>query len=293
MKLNLLVSLPFLFGSIVHGQPYETIRDIPYSDQPVSETQKLDLYIPKSGKPMPCLVWIHGGAWLGGSKDRLAPEIDTLLYHSYVVASIGYRLSPEAVFPAQIRDCKAAIRFLRENALKYRIDSARIAVAGSSAGGHLAALTGTSAGMDKWESPHDCHGKTSSRVQAVVDFYGPTDFLIMDELPDACRDPMVHLSPDSPESLLLGCNITECPEKVRVANPVSYISPDDPPFLIFHGTSDCTVTPKSSILLETRLKEQGIRAELHLIPGAGHGGKEFSTPEVRALVLDFLDGILK
>ena len=291
MKIQLNVLLILILSTRVSCQ-YEVITDILYSDSPISEKQKLDLYIPDMDGPMPCLVWIHGGAWLSGSKDGLPGEVDTLLDHGYVVASIDYRLSGEAIFPAQIQDCKAAISFLKENGSNYKIDSSRMAVAGSSAGGYLASLVGTSSCIESLEEANTSAMGASSRVQAVIDFYGPTDFLIMDELPDDCQNPMVHLDPDSPESLLLGCNVQECPDRVKIANPVTYITEDDPPFLIFHGTSDCTVTPGSSILLEEQLNKNGISVELHLLPGAGHGGKEFVSPEIKKLVLDFLDKIL-
>jgi acetyl esterase/lipase len=279
-------------------QDYIKIADISYTEIQASERQKLDIYIPQNNDAlMPCLVWIHGGAWMFGSKNGLAPEIDTLLHHGYVVASIGYRLSDESIFPAQIHDCKSAIRFLKENGKKYKLDSSRIAVAGSSAGGHLASLTGTSYGIKDLEDKTQGYKNASSRVQAVVDFYGPTDFLIMDMLPDSspdsCGEMNPHLSPESPESLLLGCNIQDCPEKVKFANPVTYISADDPPFLILHGTFDCTVTPLSSIKLEKGLKEKGVPADLHFLPHAGHGGPQFVTPEIKFLVLNFLNDILK
>jgi acetyl esterase/lipase len=290
-------NMPYLMllmiSAISFSQEYKVISDIPYSNCPNSSKQKLDIYIPNNNKPMPCLVWIHGGAWLTGSKDGLAEEIDTLLYQGYVIVSIEYRLSSEAVFPAQIVDCKTAIRFLKENGVKYMIDSSRIAVAGSSAGGHLAALTGTSAYITSLEEKGMGSENASSRVQAVIDFYGPTDFLIMDELPENCHDPMIHLDPNSPESKLLGCNIKDCPEKVKIANPITYITRDDPPFLIFHGGFDCTVTPESSILLKKKLIETGIEADFHLIPNAGHGGKEFVSPEIKTLVLDFLNRTFK
>ncbi|MCK4747940.1 MAG: alpha/beta hydrolase, partial [Bacteroidales bacterium] len=164
---------------------------------------------------------------------------------------------------------------------------------GSSAGGHLAALVGTSAGVASLEDNSMGAAGSSSGVQAVVDYYGPTDFLTMDDLPAVCEDPMVHLSSDSPESLLLGCDIRECPEKVKWANPITYITADDPPFLILHGTHDCTVTPESSVLLEKALKGKGVAAALHLLPGAGHGGPQFTSSETKSFVLDFLDGIFK
>ena len=291
MKIRITLLSILLILTIVRafGETYKVITDIPYTDSLISEKQKLDLYIPNIDNPMPCLVWIHGGAWLAGSKDGLAGEIDTLLHHGYVVASIGYRLSGEAIFPAQIYDCKAAIRFLKEKGTEYKIDSTKIAVAGASAGGHLASLVATSSDVPSLEDKNLGSKKASSKVHAVIDFYGPTDFLIMDELPGTCQDPMVHLDPKSPESLLLGCNIEDCPDKVKMANPVNYITEDDPPFLIFHGMSDCTVTPKSSILLEKQLKEKGVQVELHLIPDAGHGGKHFYSPEIKTLILEFLN----
>jgi acetyl esterase/lipase len=293
MNIRLCFSILVFTAALSCRQEYKVITDIPYTDSIASDRQKLDVYIPYSDSPMPCLVWIHGGAWYAGSKDGLAGEINQLLNHEYVIASIGYRLSYESIFPAQIYDCKAAIRFLKENASKYKIDTSRIAVAGASAGGHLAALVGTSSGIPSLEDKNMGSRNATSRVHAVVDFYGPTDFMIMDNLPDDCRNPMKHLVPDSPESLLLGCNIEDCIDKVKTANPVTYISKDDPPFLIFHGTFDCTVTPGSSILLERKLKEAGVGADLHLLQDAGHGGDEFLAPEIETLILNFLEETLK
>ena len=284
-----LITIPL----IMFSQPGRTIKDIPYTTPIQSERQKLDLYIPESDGPMPCLVWVHGGAWRVGSKDGLPRNVDMLLDHGYIVASIGYRLSGEAIFPAQIFDCKAAIRFLKTNAIDYGIDPEKIAVAGSSAGGHLVSLLGTTAGIPSLEDKNMGSGKVSSRVQAVVDYFGPTDFMIMDELPGICEDPMVHLVPDSPESLLLGCDIRQCPDKVKWANPITYITEDDPPFLILHGTHDCTVTPESSVLLEKALREKGVPVSLHLLPGAGHGGPQFIAPDTRMLVLNFLNNVFE
>ncbi len=290
--------LLILIPGYLFSQDYTKITDIPYTVNQTSERQKLDIYIPgNNGNFMPCLVWIHGGAWMFGSKDGLAPEIDTLLHHGYVIASIGYRLSGESIFPAQIYDCKAAVRYLKENGKKYKIDSSRIAVAGASAGGHLASLTGTSSDIADLEDKTQGYKNASSRVQAVIDFYGPTDFLIMDMLPDSppdsCGEMNPHLSPDSPESMLLGCNIQDCPEKVTFADPITYITADDPPFLIIHGTYDCVVTPRSSMIFAKRLEEKGVPVKLKLITHAGHGGPEFITREAKSMILNFLDGILK
>lgn len=291
MKKITFIIIIVLNSCLSYGQDINVTKNIFYTPNPVSEQQKLDLYIPNSETPLPCLVWIHGGAWKTGSKDRLGHNVEQLLKHGYVVASINYRLSDEAIFPAQIFDCKAAIRFLKANCKTYNIDSSRIAVAGSSAGGHLVALLGTSADVVTLEDQTMGYSNVSSRVQAVIDYYGPTNFLIMDNFPDGsgCVHPALHCVPNSPESLLLGCNIADCPEKVKMANPISYITPDDPPFLIFHGTSDCTVTALSSIVFEKALKDQNIPVVLHLIQGAEHGGPQFSTPEINDMVLKFLD----
>ena len=149
---NIFLFIVFLIPIILSGQNNKVIKDIPYSQETISDRQKLDIYFPKIIEDkMPCLVWIHGGAWLAGSKDYLAPEIDTLLHHGYIVASIGYRLSNEAIFPAQINDCKAAVRFLKANHKEYNIDTSRMAVAGPSAGGHLSALIGTSGNVTELE----------------------------------------------------------------------------------------------------------------------------------------------
>jgi len=270
---------------------FTVIPDMPYTINNIP-SQSLDVYIPEGTGLMPCVVWIHGGAWLAGSKDGLAPEVENLLHQGYVIASINYRLSSEAIFPAQIHDCKAAVRFLKENAAKFLIDTSKIAVAGSSAGGHLAALVGTSAGVDTLEDMSLGYTRATSRVQAVINYYGPSDFLIMDNLPDSCKEPMAHLVPDSPESKLLGCTITECPDRVAFANPVTYITPDDPPFLILHGAIDCTVTPQSNILLAEELQNKSVPAELLIIPGVGHGGPEFYSSEINIKVLNFLGNIL-
>lgn len=187
MKKCLLLLL-FIPGINVNVFPvdFTVIPDMPYTINNIP-SQSLDVYIPEGTGLMPCVVWIHGGAWLAGSKDGLAPEVENLLHQGYVIASINYRLSSEAIFPAQIHDCKAAVRFLKENAAKFLIDTSKIAVAGSSAGGHLAALVGTSAGVDTLEDMSLGYTRATSRVQAVINYYGPSDFLIMDNLPDSYR----------------------------------------------------------------------------------------------------------
>jgi len=235
----------------------------------------------------PLVVWVHGGAWRGGSKDNLRNALP-LVNHGYAVASVEYRLSQEAQFPAQIQDCKAAVRWLRANAAEYHLEPDRIAVWGSSAGGHLVALLGTASDLPEWETVGD-HSDVSSRVQAVCDWFGPTDFLRMNDTPGK----MDHDAPDSPESQLIGGPIQENVERVRLANPITYASPDDPPFLIVHGEDDRTVLPNQSELLHQALQEKGVDVTLTLIPGQGHGFRGPAHAEAVQQAIAFFDRHLK
>jgi acetyl esterase/lipase len=205
----------------------------------------------------------------------------------YAVASINYRLSQDAVFPAQIQDCKSAVRYLRANAQKYNLDPNRFAVWGSSAGGHLVAMLGTTGDMNEFDVGENL--SVSSRVQAVVDYFGPTDFLQMEEhrLPNG----MVHNSPDSPESKLIGGNIQDNPEKAAKANPITYITKDDPPFLIIHGDMDPLVPHHQSELLEAALKKAGVPVLFYTVKDGGHGG--FKDPNVPKLTREFFEKHLK
>jgi acetyl esterase/lipase len=245
----------------------------------------LDLYVPESATNgrFPVVVWIHGGAWRSGSKEK--PPAARLTARGYAVASISYRFSAEALFPAQIHDAKAAVRWLRANAAEYGLDPARFAAWGASAGGHLAALLGTSGGVAALEGTLGNQNR-SSRVQAVIDFFGPTDFLKM----DAAGSKMHHDAPDSPESKLIGGPIQQNAEKAARANPITYVSADDPPFLIMHGDRDPLVPHDQSRLLHEALKKAGVEATFETVEGAGHG---FSGPEIDRAVDAFLDRRLK
>jgi acetyl esterase/lipase len=240
----------------------------------------LDLYLPEKGqKPMPLIIWIHGGAWLGGSKDNPSPAL-RFTRDGYAVAQVGYRLSPEAKFPAQIHDCKAAVRWLRAKAAKYELEPNRFAAWGASAGGHLVALLGASGGMPELEgNVNDL--KTSSRVQVVVDWFGPTDFL---QIGNAESD-LKHDAPDSPESKLIGGPLLENKDKAAKASPITYVSKDAPPFLIMHGDRDRTVPFNQSELLYAALMKAGVEVTFVPVKGAGHG---FGGPEAIAPVRDFL-----
>jgi len=245
------------------------------------ERQKLDIYIPPGDGVKPLVVWVHGGAWKQGSKDR-TPAI-ALLGKGYVVASINYRLSQHATFPAQIQDCQAAIRWLRANAEKYHIDPQRIGVWGASAGGHLVALLGTADNCDAWEPLGECRDQ-SAKVQCVLDWFGPADFTLFGEL--ATR-------PGSSIGQLLGETNGDLPAKLKSASPVTYITADDPPFLIMHGDQDPLVPLKQSERLCELLKEKQVEAELVTLAGARHGGAEFISDTSRAKVEAFFAKHLK
>ena len=246
------------------------------------ERNKLDLYLPEAaGKPLPLVVWIHGGAWQGGSKEG-CPALP-LLKKGYAVASINYRLSQHAVFPAQIEDCKAAIRWLRANAKKYHLDAGHIGVWGSSAGGHLVALLGTSGDVKELDGK-GVNLDQSSRVQCVVDWFGPTDFTKMGGWHDGEK---------SPEARLIGGPVQANKEKAAKADPITYVSKDDPPFLIMHGEQDNTVPINQSELLHAALQKADVDSTFIRVPKAGHGGPGFNSPENTRKIEEFFDKHLK
>lgn len=285
-----LSSSSFITGALVNASaqtPSQALRDIEYA-RVGNKSLKLDLYLPEGAGPFPLIIWVHGGGWTSGDKSlsENGPQIRQTA-RGYAVASINYRLSHEAKFPAQIEDCKAAVRWLRANAERYNLDPSRVAAWGSSAGGHLVALMGASAGeFEGGEGNLDY----SSSVKAVVDWFGPIDLLKMsaDSLAFPCNL-IDHDSVFSPESLLIGCAIQTCPDKTGRANPINYVSADDAAFLIMHGTDDCLVGPTQSQRLYNALTAAGVEASLKFIEGARHGGSEFDDPENRKLVDDFFD----
>jgi acetyl esterase/lipase len=271
--------------------------DIPYAA--ASNAQKLDIYIPNEGDgPFPIILSIHGGAFKGGDKgDGQVNAMLEGLRRGYAVVSINYRLSGEAIWPAQIQDVKASIRWIRANARQYKLNPDKIAAWGGSAGGHLSAMAGTSGNVKELENLLQGNADQSSCVQAVVDWFGPTDFLKMDEqLRDSkVNNPQIHSIPESPESELIGNNISEAPELVKAANPETYITKDDPPFLIQHGLIDNLVPYQQSVNLAQKL-ELVIGQEkvtIELLQGSGHGGPAFSTPKNLEKVFVFLDKYLK
>jgi acetyl esterase/lipase len=268
-----------------------------------SESQKLDLYLPHDYPgPYPLLILVHGGAFMGGDKRGCVLYPSTLatqaLQQGYALASLNYRLSGEALFPACIQDVKTAVRWLRTHAAEYRLDTERFAAWGDSAGGYLVAILGISAGIPELEGADQGNDKVSSQVQAVIDWYGPIDFLTMDiqlaELGLAPPPGEEHDGPDSPESRLMGFPIQEAPEKVQAANPMTYLGRvlTPPPFLIFHGSRDHLIAVQQSQNLAAALLPY-LGADRLILDDSmpvDHGGEpDFFLPGNRERMLRFLD----
>jgi acetyl esterase/lipase len=268
------------------------LRNLEYS-HPESGPLALDLYEPETGGPFPLIVWIHGGGYRSGNKDGIwYKPILNQTQRGYAVASIDYRLSGVAKFPALVYDAKAAVRWLRANAARYNLKADRIVAAGESAGGYQAAMLGTSGGVAELEGASG-NPQESSRVEGVIDFFGPTDFLTMDDGASSCKTPLVHRAPDSPESQLLGCNLNDCPDKAKAASPLTYVSKGDPPFLILHGAADCSVPHSQSQRLYDALCAAGVKVDLRLLPDVGHGDPRFMTPQTEKWVGEFVDSVLR
>ncbi|MGZ0169782.1 MAG: alpha/beta hydrolase fold domain-containing protein [Planctomycetales bacterium] len=259
----------------------EVSRDIEFAN--VDDVSlKLDLYQPVGAESPPLIVWVHGGAWQAGSKDSM--PLEALVKRGYTIASVDYRLSPVAKFPAQVHDCKAAIRFLRAKAKQYGYDASKIGIAGSSAGGHLVAEIGVTNGHPKLEGTIGEHLEQSSSVQAIVDYYGSTNFLTI------LKQSTPHgLSVRVPAlQLLLGSQPEEKPELAKLASPVFHVDRKDPPLLMIHGDYDPQVPINQSHELHGRYKDFELTARLEVIHGGAHGGPRFYDETRINLVEDFL-----
>jgi acetyl esterase/lipase len=274
---TLLLATPLMFAQkLPDGVTVE--KDIAYGQH---AKQKLDMYLPKSDKPLPLVVWIHGGGWSAGSKADTRPA-RFLTPQGYAVASIGYRFSQDAIYPAQATDVRNAIRFLRTNAKKYNIDPQRIGVWGASAGGHLVAVLGTGSDIKELDGKEGNPGDV--RVQAVIDWFGPTEMSKMTPL---------TTNPKGPVAKLLGGSPAEKPELAKLASPFYHVTKDDAPTLIFHGDKDTLVPLEQSEIFVEAIKKAGVECELVVIPGAGHGGPDFTNEANSKKALDFLAKHLK
>ncbi|MDA1233043.1 MAG: alpha/beta hydrolase [Planctomycetota bacterium] len=248
-----------------------THRDVEYAR--VGEHRLLlDLYMPpQSSKPAPLVVWIHGGAWRAGSKDSV--PVERWLQQGFAIASVEYRLSPVAKFPAQIHDIKAAIRWLRGNANSHGTDPSRFIIAGSSAGGHLAALVGVSNGVKALEGDSGDFTSTSSDVQAIISFFGASNLesILSQSTPHglSVRVPALEL--------LLGGQPNQKRELAKLASPLMHVAATDPPLWLIHGDADPQMPVEQSHELQTRYVELGLKVDLEIVKDGKHGGEGFFT----------------
>lgn len=237
------------------------LKDIPYVTN-AHEMQKLDLLIPPHKDALPLLVWIHGGGWETGDKEE--KTFYRFLSQGYAVASINYRLSQDAIYPAQIIDCKSAIRWLRAHANQYGYNPDRIGVGGSSAGGHLVALLGATSETREFDIGE--YLDLSSKVQVVCDFFGPTDFQTFDIDATIFKE-----QKSNPFSRLLGCDPRTKMDIVAKASPLRFVTPAHAPIIIIHGNKDNLVPLDQSKQYLSALAKANVESSLYIIEGGGHG----------------------
>ncbi|MCS5489892.1 alpha/beta hydrolase [Algoriphagus limi] len=266
-------------GTTLHG-------NIPYQGDTLKK-HLLDIYLPPNAKGnIPLVIWVHGGGWLSNDKyadmGYMKETIARIMNEGYALASIDYRFSTQAVFPAQMLDCNAAVSYLFENADKYGFDTEKVALMGFSAGGHLASMLGLSKNQNV-EAFFLPGTNRNFKFKAVVDFYGPADLTLF---PGA-------VDPKSPEGLLIGAAPLDRPDLAKAASPVAYVDENDPPFLIIHGEKDDLVSPRQSQLLNSWLKVKGVETELIVVKDAPHFGSMFDVEEIRNSVFSFLEKHLK
>lgn len=266
------------------------LENIAYSD--ASSSDLLNLYIPASHHPVPLIVWIHGGAWNHGNDARNRSPAMRLLDRGFAVANVDYRLSGEARYPAQIHDCRAAVRFLRAHAAEYGIDPDHIGAWGESAGGQLAALLGTAADAGELDSADAGDPKVSCRVQAVCLWCAPTNLLEIVTGHDGKMRPSMD-DPGSPVSDLLGGRVKDHWELARQASPVSFVTPGDPPFVMLHDERDPIVPYEQSEVLADALRKANVEAAIKPVPWGIHSGFAFDSGENQAYVREFFERTLK
>ena len=278
--LQLTTATIFITSMYCHSQTAPTHKDITYATADGKEL-KLDLYLPASPVVDGLLVFVHGGAWRGGSKDgvpKIFPD------NGIPTASIEFRQSTEAKFPAQVHDIKAAIRFLREKAATYGYKAQRIVIVGSSSGGHLATLTGVTNGHAELEGKVGEYQKQSSNVHAIVDYYGATNLTTI-----LAQSTPFGLNVRRPAlELLLGSEPEKNIELAKLASPVFHVDKNDPPLLVFHGEQDPQMPISQSHEIVGAYKKSNLDVYFEVVYGAAHGGDMFYSPENVKLVLDFI-----
>ena len=244
----------------------------------------LDLYLPEKPEGSPLVIWVHGGGWKGGSKQNCF--VKWLSNFGYTVASINYRLVDIAKWPAQLHDCKGAIRWLRANAQTYGYNPDCVIAAGASAGGHLVALLGTTGDSEELEGNVGGNSEQSSRVQAVVDYYGATDFLLISRTQS--------WKVNKPESVvynLLGGPANQLVDKAKQASAKFHVTPNDAPLLVFHGGKDTTVLMNQTDAIEEAYKKHNLPVTVYRLKDAGHGGFVFYSAENAKHLCEFLEAV--
>jgi acetyl esterase/lipase len=271
--------LPFANLAALHAG--EVRSDIPFAR--VGDVDlKLDLHLPDGAPKPPLIVYVHGGAWRAGSREDV--PIAGLLERGFAIASVDYRLSTQARFPAQIHDIKAAIRFLRAKADELRLNTTRIAIIGSSAGGHLAALVGVTNGVRELEGDTGGHAEQSSAVQAIVSFFGASNLesILAQSTEHGLKVRVPALQ------LLLGGQPREKPTLARLASPVAHLDAKDPPLLLIHGDADPQMPPEQSQEFIRAAEAAKVPVQFVNVPGGKHGGPEFYDDARLGVVADFL-----
>ena len=275
--------------------PQPEFADVSYAQQ--SDTQKLDIYLPSGKGPFPVVFYIHGGGFeIGDKQDSFGDfkgNIDAMKAANIALVSINYRKSGEAVFPAAVQDVKSAVRFVRANATKYRIDPAKIGLWGKSAGGNLALMAGLAPGKGEFSDAAALKSGTSDQVSAIISMFGPTDFADMDAQlrANGCAESyLTHNNADSPESKYLGRQISLIPDVVARSNPIEYLNPDSPRLLLLHGEKDCTVPPEQSVTLAKAAAKimTAASVSIRIVAGAGHGDSQFDNPATMNELVAFL-----
>jgi len=272
----------FPAGTVFH-------QNIPYTNDTLQK-HLLDVYLPPNiKKPLPLVVWIHGGAWMVNDKyadmNYMKNTVRGFIDSGYALASINYRYSTDSVFPAQIKDCNEAIEFLYQHASNYNIDRNKIAVIGFSAGGHLASLLALSNNNNVEQFyTKPIHFK----IKLALDFYGPSDFIMLGSNPDTSIN-----NQRNPVSILLGNLIVDRPDIAKLASPVTYVDKNDPPFLIVQGEKDESVPNTQSKILHSWLTLNHVPNDLIIVPNAPHYGEMFDADYIREKVFEYLHHYLK
>ncbi len=276
------VVICLLFGAHLDADEISKIADIPFAEVE-GRRLLLDLYLPAGDvEAAPLVVYVHGGAWRSGSKDGM--PLAELVAAGFAAASVEYRLSPVARFPAQVHDLKAAVRFLRAKGTEYGYDAARIAIAGSSAGAHLAALVGVTNGSEELEGTVGDHLDESSDVQAIISFFGASNFLTI--LPQSTPRGLGVRIPAL--QLLLGAQPQDVPELAKLASPVFHVDAVDPPLFLLHGDQDPQMPINQTHELHGKYVELGLPVRLEVVHGAAHGGAAFHDARRTRMVEEFL-----